>query len=312
MFLFRKLSIIFLIISTLVFLFSNSSLANDEEDYIVLNDKKLDLKYINMINLEFIKFNNYKDLVRKDIIYKKTENEELELDILYPEVKLDKKYPVVIYLHGGGFIRGDKEEIYSLGPLVEEWHKNGWAVISLNYRLLYGNTMFPDNYNDVKDAIKWVIKNSNKYNFSTEKISVVGHSAGGTLALLSGLRNENISSIVSLSAPTKLYGEETFELRKKIMNVLNTNELNDKVLKEASPINYLTKNSPPLMIIHGTVDNFVPFSQAEIFYEKAKEIGLKTKFVKIDGGGHVLEFSYLPRMPELKTEITYFIEENLE
>ena len=311
MYLFRKLSFIFLIISSFVILLSNSSFAGDKEDYIVLNNKRLDLKYTNMISLEFIKFNNYKDLVRKDIVYKKTKEEELKLDILYPEVKLRKNYPVVIYIHGGGFIRGDKDEIYSLDPLVKEWHKNGWAVISLNYRLLYGDTMFPDNYNDIKDAIKWIVQNSDKYNFSTEKISIVGHSAGGTLALLSGLNNENINSIVTLSAPTKLYGKDTFELRKKIMNVLNKNEFNEKLLKNASPINYLSPNSPPIMLVHGTVDNFVPFSQAEIFYEKAKELGLKTRFVKIDGGGHVLEFSYLPRMPELKKEITKFIQENL-
>ena len=311
MFSFYKVTLILFIIFFAVFIVHNNLFANEDDNHLVLKNKIFDLKYSNMVNLEFIEFNDYDNLIKKNITYKEINDEKLKLDILYPEIKLTKNYPVVVYIHGGGFIRGDKDEIYDLKPLVDEWHKNGWIIISINYRLLYGDKIFPDNYRDVKDAIYWVINNKSKYNFDIDKICAVGHSAGGTLALLAGLDNDKINCIVSMSGPTKLYGEETFEFRKKIMSAINKNDFDENIMKKASPINYLKKDSPPIMLLHGTKDNFVPFSQSKLFYDKAQEIGAECKLISIEGSGHVLEFSYMPRMPYLKKEITSFMEENI-
>ena len=311
MFYSNKVTLALIIILSLFFLTHNNLFANEDDNHLVLKNKVFDLKYSNMVNLDFIEFNDYDDLIQKDISYKNINGESLKLDILYPEVKLTENYPVVIYIHGGGFIRGDKDEIYDLKPLVDEWHKNGWVVISINYRLLYGDTIFPDNYKDVKDAIDWIINNQKKYNFDIERISTVGHSAGGTLALLSGLNHDRVDCIVSMSGPTKLYGKDTFEFRKKIMSVINKNDFDENVMKEASPISYLKKDSPPIMLLHGTKDNFVPFQQSELFYERAQKIGAESKFITIEGSGHVLEFSYMPRMPYLKEEIVSFMEKNI-
>lgn len=312
MFSYHKVTLVLFLILFVVFLTHNNLFANEDNNHLILKDKVFDLKYSNMVNLEFIEFNDYDDLIKKDITYKKINDEELQLDILYPEVKLTKSYPVVVYIHGGGFIRGDKDEIYDLKPLVDEWHKNGWIVVSINYRLLFGDKIFPDNYRDVKDAIYWIINNKSKYNFDTDQICAVGHSAGGTLALLTGLNHDKVNCIVSMSGPTKLYGKETFEFRKKIMSAINTNDFDEDIMKKASPINYLKKDSPPIMLLHGTKDNFVPFDQSQTFYEKAKEIGADCKFISIEGSGHVLEFSYLPRMPYLKDEIVEFMEDNIK
>ena len=311
MFSFYKVTLVLFIIFFAVFIVHNNLFANEDDNHLVLKNKIFDLKYSNMVNLEFIEFNDYDNLIKKNITYKEINDEKLKLDILYPEIKLTKNYPVVVYIHGGGFIRGDKDEIYDLKPLVDEWHKNGWIIISINYRLLYGDKIFPDNYRDVKDAIYWVINNKSKYNFDIDKICAVGHSAGGTLALLAGLDNDKINCIVSMSGPTKLYGEETFEFRKKIMSAINKNDFDENIMKKASPINYLKKDSPPIMLLHGTKDNFVPFSQSKLFYDKAQEIGAECKLISIEGSGHVLEFSYMPRMPYLKKEITSFMEENI-
>ena len=311
MFSFYKTTLVLFVILLAVFLTHNNLFADEENNHLILKNKIFDLKYSNMINLEFVEFNDYDDLIKKDITYKEVNDEKLKLDILYPEVKLTKNYPVVVYIHGGGFVRGDKDEIYDLKPLVDEWHKNGWVVVSINYRLLYGDKIFPDNYQDVKDAIYWIINNKSKYEFDINQICAVGHSAGGTLALLTGLKQDKVNCIISMSGPTKLYGEETFEFRKRIMSVINKNEFNEEIMKKASPINYLKKDSPPIMLLHGTKDNFVPFSQSKLFYEKAQEIGADCKFISIEGSGHILEFSYMPRMPYLKKEITSFMEENI-
>ena len=309
---FKRIVFIILLFSAIFLSFNSDIFAVQDNNYIVLNDHEINFKYSNMVNLEFIKFNSIEKIIKKDITYKSINNKDIKLDILFPEVKLSKNYPVVIYIHGGGFIRGDKDEIYDLKPLVDEWHQRGWAVISVNYRLLLGDNMYPDNYDDVMDAIDWVFTNKDKYNFNTNKISLIGHSAGGNLALLSGLNHENIDSIVSLAGPTKLFGKNTFELRKKMMSFVNSHEFAENKMEKASPINYLKQESPPIMLVHGTIDNFVPFEQSEIFYNKAKSIGAKCKFIKIEGGGHILELSYLPRMPELKNRITDFMEKSIE
>lgn len=308
----RKIVFLFILFIGIIIFLTPKIFAENDENYIVLNDHEMNFKLSNMINIEFIEFNDLENLIQKDIVYKKTKNHNLKLDLLLPEIKLRKSYPVVLYIHGGGFIRGDKDEIYSLKPLIDEWLENGWAVISINYRLLYGDNIFPDNYNDVIDAIDWIGKNKGKYNFDTERLCVIGHSAGGNLALLSGLKNKNINCIVSMAGPTKLYGENTFQLRKKMMSVINKSDFNEKMLKKASPINFLTPESPPVLLLHGTIDNFVPYNQSKLFYEKAKMLEAKCKFITIKGGGHILELSYLPRMPKLKERIIDFMEENIE
>ena len=160
---FKRIVFIILLFSAIFLSFNSDIFAVQDNNYIVLNDHEINFKYSNMVNLEFIKFNSIEKIIKKDITYKSINNKDIKLDILFPEVKLSKNYPVVIYIHGGGFIRGDKDEIYDLKPLVDEWHQRGWAVISVNYRLLLGDNMYPDNYDDVMDAIDWVFTNKDKY-----------------------------------------------------------------------------------------------------------------------------------------------------
>ena len=288
------------------------SAQTEAKGQITLKEDEIDYKYKNIINLDMIEFNQYKETWQRDIVYKKVNGEELKLDLFLPQVKLTPTYPVVVYVHGGGFIRGDKDEVLDLKPLLKSWLEEGWAVISVNYRLLYGDTMFPDNYEDIKSALKWVEKNKSTYDFNPDNISLVGHSAGGSLALLAGLQTEKVDCVVSLAGPTKLYGNGEFELRRKLISILSRKQMNQDLLKDASPIQHLSKTSPPVFLVHGTQDNFVPYDQSKLFYEKAKKLGVETNLVTIEGGGHILEMSYLPRMHEFKGSIIEFMNKHLE
>ena len=279
---------------------------------ITIKKEEIDFKYKNMIDLDIIEFNQYKKTWQRDIVYKKVNGDKLTLDLFLPEVRLTATYPVVVYVHGGGFIRGDKDEILDLRPLLRSWLDEGWAVISVNYRLLYGDTMFPDNYEDIKSALNWIEENKATYDFNTDKISLVGHSAGGSLALLAGLKSERVDCIISLAGPTKLDGKDEFEIRKKLISVLSKRQFNDNILKDASPINHLSKSSPSILLIHGTQDHFVPYKQSRIFYDKAKKLGVDCKFITIEDGGHILEISYLPRLHEFKGKIINFMQKHLE
>lgn len=279
----------------------------------VLEEEDTDLKVEKAINFKQIELTGLRERWKRDIVYKEVDGEDLTLDLFLPEREDFQNTPVILYIHGGGFIRGDKSEIFELSSLFQAWLQEGWAVASVNYRLLYGDTMFPDNVEDVASALKWLEKNGPKFNLNIEQIGLVGHSAGGNLALLTGLSKENsVQFIVSMAGPTKLYGSEDFELRKKLMEIINQNDFDNKILQKASPIDLLDESGPPILLVHGTDDNFVPYEQSRIFHEKALELGADCRLLTIEGGGHVLAFSYLPRMHVLKDDIMNFMKTNIQ
>lgn len=262
----------------------------------------------------------------RDVVYKTTPEEKLKLDIYYPGPEEKCNYPLIIYIHGGGFIRGDKGEIRELTPLLNFFLKKSWAVASINYRLIDHDTMFPDNIKDVKDAIYWLQKNAGKYHLNTDKIGLIGLSSGGCLALLAGLTDRDQFSsnsslplfhyssrfkfIISMAGPTNLYKDEVFKLRKEIVSLITKKKLDEKLLQQASPIYYLDKDNKniPLLLIHGENDGFVPWQQSEAFNKKAHELGINSKLVIIKKCGHTIPFSYLPRVELVKKEIDDFLQ----
>lgn len=117
------------------------------------------------------------DIIR-DVVYKKASDEELRLDIYRAENYLDKKSPVVVYVHGGYWNAGDKsQDIMLFMQGIEKLRKNGHTVISIDYRLTSASVKFPAHVEDVKDSIRWIRKNSNKYNFDGNNIGIMGASA---------------------------------------------------------------------------------------------------------------------------------------
>ncbi len=292
----------------------------------VLNFNIFDIE--NMFVPEFVASNRQ----IRDITYKTVGEDDLKLDIYYPIAEKKVSYPVGVYIHGGGFIRGDKSQIRELGPLLNFFLDKGWAVVSINYRLIDRDTMPPDNIEDVKDAIYWLLENNSKYHLNSDRLGLVGHSSGGCLALLVGLTAEGkfssfqssslrqlssqLDFIISMAGPTNLYKPDIFPLRKKIVSLISKKEMNKNLLKHASPVFYLerenkkieNKDVPPILLIHGKQDGFVPYEQSQKFYQKAIESGINCKLVILESCGHTILLSYLPRMEMIKKEIDDFLQ----
>lgn len=130
----------------------------------------------------------------QDIIYKTAESgESLKLDIFLPETATPTGYPVLLYVHGGAWVKGNKEmnEPYFRQALRESALKNGFAVVSINYSLLNENVGFPSPIADVKDATRWIHAHADEYHFDRRNIGVLGESAGSHLALLMAYSNED-------------------------------------------------------------------------------------------------------------------------
>lgn len=272
-------------------------------------------------SLTYIKFRTEHEQVMKNLTYKKIKGGNLKLDLYFPELVM-KKHPIIIFLHGGSFVHGDKEQILAFEDIFEVLKSKGFIIASIEYRLVSRSIMFPANIEDVKDSIKWLRANAKQYTIDESKIGVFGYSAGGNLALMAGLTEDNdfigeeslkeksgqLSFIISYAGPTDLLNENDFSLHQKIAFVALGNELGDEVLKKASPINYLDFDAPPILLFHGKKDRVVPFAQSEIFHTKARAIGVDSKLIQVDGG-HTITFGIRPHVDLIKKHIIDFLEE---
>jgi acetyl esterase/lipase len=220
-----------------------------------------------------------------------------KLDIYLPD-DTTKIYPVIISVHGGAFMFGDKADGQVNAML--EGLKRGYAVVSINYRLS-GEALFPKNINDVKAAIHWVKANAKQYKLNPDKIALWGGSAGGNLSALAGtsgnvkeledlsLGNASQSSLVQ--AVVDWFGPTDFlKMDEQLIATGNgkpdhseANSPESKVLgqkitaipdkvKLANPETYITKDDPPFLVMHGSKDHLVPTQQSENFAAKLKEV----------------------------------------
>ncbi len=139
-----------------------------KEDIMAMNKKDI-------LNIEMIEDK------KLDIAYGNI-SEAQKLDIYYPKIKKEK-YPVIVFIHGGAWISGDKRENFS--PAILRALKEGYSVVSINYRLS-GESPFPAAIEDTKTAIRFIRKNSEKYSLDKECIIVFGRSSGANLAALIG------------------------------------------------------------------------------------------------------------------------------
>lgn len=229
----------------------------------------------------------------KDIVYTKFGDWEGKLDIYYPSDST-KLVPLVINIHGGGWNHGSKEQQTGFGSFF----KNSYAVSNIEYRLVHQGKA-PCAIEDVRCALLYLVQNAQKFHIDTNKIVIMGSSAGGHLALMAGLqlkesnfdnncksqKDYNIIAIIDKYGITDLNSSEVLK-SKSVQNWLGENKTDMDFVKSMSPINYVNQNSPATFIVHGNSDTVVPFSQSEYLYLKLKELNVKTEFITVENGGH--------------------------
>ena len=229
------------------------------------------------------------------------DGEKLTLDAWVPEGP--GPFPAVIVVHGGGFVNGDKQTYVK--PLFEPLRNSGFAWFTINYRLA-PKVHFPVPYQDLGRAIKWVKANAKQYKVDVSKIALMGESAGASIVNYVAVRpgpGEEVSAVVSL------YSVNDWTQRSKQRDGLGSNlskllglpqELTPSTLeklKEISPITYLSKNTPPFYLIHGTRDFQVPYDQSVLMCEEMRAVGAKCELLTLPGGGHGM--AGWEKMPEI-------------
>ncbi len=227
--------------------------------------------------------------VQSNLVYKTVGEWKGNLDLYLP-ADTSKPVPLVLLFHGGGWNHGKKEDVQKNAL---SFLKFGWAVANIEYRLL-DVAAAPAALEDARCALLWLVDNSTKYKFDVNKIVTTGSSAGGHLALMTGLLPENnpfdkdcikgkkykIVAIINKYGVTDVteYLSKTHWLD-KIPNKI-------EIAKTLSPLSYLNSDIPPIITIHGDEDPTVPYTQAVRLHHSLDSLKVKNVIYTVRGGKH--------------------------
>ncbi len=259
-----------------------------------------------------------------DEVYTTVNDWNGRMDVYYQPNELVPT-PIIINIHGGGWKNGVKE---SQGGFTQ-FFKSKISIANIEYRMTNQATA-PAAVEDVRCALIYIIKNAKKFNIDVNKIVVLGGSAGGHLALMTGLLGNNhifdsnclLNDKIKVAAIIDKYGiadvwawayndyGSSVRKSKSPGDWLGTKKNDEQFSKSVSPIWYVDKNSPPTLIIHGNADSTVPYQQSIELYNKFKLAGVKTEFITVEGGGHG-KFTK-EKNAELNDRIIQFIKESIQ
>ncbi|MGH1520454.1 alpha/beta hydrolase fold domain-containing protein [Chryseobacterium sp. JK1] len=285
--------------------------------------------------------------ITEDITYTiNRKGSPVKLDVFTPKNALTEKLPVLIYIHGGGWVGGDKiihADNYVETTIAKLMAKK-YAVVSINYTLLNDSTHFPLPLEDTKDAIRWVRKNAEKYNFDTHNIGLFGASAGAHLALMAAYTPDNtyignpelssysakVNYVIDHYGPADL--NKLFHTRLGTIPVAMIGLISKKIVslqqdlvkglsgydvkkdqgraieyfKTISPV-YFVSEAVPTLIVQGNSDKIVPLSQSKKLYRKLKRAKVQTSLIVVDKGVHGFGTTDKAYLDKLTDEMVDFV-----
>lgn len=244
--------------------------------------------------------------VTSDVAYFKADNFESKLDVYRP-LHAKGPAPTLIFFHGGGWAGMGRTQFWGHAiPYLEM----GWAVVNVTYRVT-SQGRAPAAVEDCRCALRWVIANASTYNFDIDKIVVSGVSAGGHLALTTGLLpaaagfdqqcpvciqykcpvndDMKVAAVVNWFGVTDvadLLDGPNIRVYAFAWAGAGTPEQRMELAKRVSPVTYVRKTSPPIITVHGTVDPSVPYSHAARLHKALTGAGVPNKLITIDNGNH--------------------------
>jgi alpha-L-fucosidase 2 len=255
--------------------------------------------------------------LRRDIEYARVDGISLRMDASIPEGTT--KAPAVIIVHGGGWVRGDRE--LDVEPLFKPLSDAGFAWFSIDYRLARDVTQFGVAIDDVEQAIRFVRSHAADFNVDPGSIALIGESAGGQLAAMAALRAQPgavVKAVVALYAPTDLVTlvKNSDYIPARIRNSVQGTPWEGLImagLAQLSPINNVRRDMPPFLFIHGTNDSLVPISQSREMCARMRQVGASCELFPVEGAGHGLRWwdSYPKLSTAYKRKMVEWLREQL-
>lgn len=245
--------------------------------------------------------------MEKGIVFGKGGERDLKLDLTRPKSS-QGKMPALVFIHGGGWTGGNRESFH---PFMLQFSKQGMVCITVQYRFAPQHR-FPAQLEDVKCAVRWLRANAEKYHVDPERIAAFGVSAGAHLAALLGTTAEQpqweglgghagqssrVCVVVGLAGPYDLLqgyqnsvnqlDQEGAAVRHLLEGFLGGNpQQMPAAYREASPLDHVSKESSPALLMHGAKDTLVLIEQSEAFEKKLKESGVEVALLRIEDGTH--------------------------
>jgi len=231
-----------------------------------------------------------------NVTYHTANNRENKVDLYLPS-GVDGPVPVLMYIHGGGWRGGSKESsVLRLLP----WLEKGWAVVNVQYRLAEVS-LAPAAVEDCLCALRWVIQNADTYNIDADRIVVTGNSAGGHLALTTGMIPASAGLDRECPGPEEL----TVAAIINWYGITNVGDLLDgenmktyavtwmgsmpnrlEIAARVSPLSYVRAGLPPILSIHGDADPTVPYQHGVRLHEELAKAGVANELHTVPGGRH--------------------------
>ncbi len=244
-----------------------------------------------------------------DITYLRAGGIDLKLDLY--QARGSDPTPTLIYIHGGGWTNGSKESsALTFLPYLEM----GWSVVNVEYRMA-DVAHAPAAVEDCRCALRWVYRNAERYNFDLDRIVVTGNSAGGHLALTTGMVTAEAG--LDRQCPgdrNRAWSTGTTSMDElKVAAIINWYGITDvvglmhgppgssgnfteawlgsrsdraDVAARVSPLTYVRTGLPPILTIHGGADPIVPYDHAVRLHQALEGAGVPNQLVTISEGGH--------------------------
>lgn len=255
------------------------------------------------------------------------EGRKQTLDIYKSKTKSSAPLPVLIHVHGGGWVVGHKNQ--QAKPLIGHMASCGWLIVDINYRLGPWNKM-PVMIQDVLRAVAWVKANIETYNGDPNFVALTGGSAGGHLTALAGLAS-HLDALkpgfetadCSLDACVPVYGVYDFLNQSKVMQegaeelesfltrliMPGPAETHRDVWDLVSPITHIHADAPPMLFLHGRHDALADFETAKAFAKTLEQISKnKVIFAELPSGQHAYDIAHAPPTSEHVRAVHRFLD----
>lgn len=248
--------------------------------------------------------------VTADLTYLRAGGVDLKLDVYQSRAGAGPA-PTLVYFHGGGWTNGSKEgSSLTFLPYLER----GWTVVNVAYRLA-DVAHAPAAVEDCRCALRWIYRNAEQYGFDTTRIVVTGNSAGGHLALTTGMvpasagldrqcpgnrrrtwsTGSTSTEALRVAAIVNWYGiTDVEDLLYRTPGTsgsfteawVGSTDNRDAVAKRVSPLTYVGPDTPPVLTVHGDADPIVPYEHATWLHRALDEAEIANELVTVSGGGH--------------------------
>jgi acetyl esterase/lipase len=264
--------------------------------------------------------------VLRDVTYCTNDGVDLLMDVYFPW-KPAGPSPVILFVHGGGWVAGTKTGTPGMSYFLD-LARRGYTTFSIDYRLAPTYT-FPANIVDVKCAVRSIRAHAQDYNIDPKRIGAWGASAGGHLVALLGISDASAGWDVGqytdqssrVNVVVDMYGIHDLTTEYVVGNVRGLDRMvfaatspADPILAKASPVTYITPDDPPFLILHGDMDPVVPYTQSQILHDRLIAGGVSSALIIVHNGGHgfnAIGGPISPTYAEIARTIIGFFDEHL-